>query len=342
MKSSLKWRVGALVFLSLAVLLAVLLMTGPLPMFSGRRLEVDFGYAGPIKPGAAVRVSGVVVGAVERVEWVGGQDEAAPDVMVRLHARIQDRAWPAITKRSRFYVTTLGVLGEHYLEVVPAPKGEPLAEGARVRGTDLPRADLLLPRAAALLEEMSAVLDEGRDEAVALLQAIARLVERLDGVLAEDALVAKATALLKDAQSVLLGLETAIGDGTALKGALADIRGLAARADRVLAELERSDLPATLGQARSALGKADRVLDKALKSPLADEEQQRRLLASFEQTFRSLDQVARRADRLLAKVERGEGGAGLAFHDEALVKDLKAVLGRLRENPLGLFFGREK
>ena len=65
-------RVGALVVLSLVVLLGVLVVTGPLRLLSGRRLSVDFAWAGPVKPGATVRVAGIVVGAVEGVDFLAG------------------------------------------------------------------------------------------------------------------------------------------------------------------------------------------------------------------------------------------------------------------------------
>ncbi|MFZ9888605.1 MAG: MlaD family protein, partial [Myxococcota bacterium] len=174
------WRVGLLALAALVVLIGVLVMVGPLRLYDGVPLEVDFAYAGPIKPGAAVRLSGVVVGAVERVELLAGTDEAAgPDVMVRVHARVEDRAMPAITPETRFYVTTLGVLGEHYLELVPgSPRSAPLSRGSRVRGIDLARSDLLLPRAAALLEVMTAILDEGREDAVGLLRQAGSLLAR--------------------------------------------------------------------------------------------------------------------------------------------------------------------
>jgi ABC-type transporter Mla subunit MlaD len=326
-RPSVPWRVGALVVISAGVLLAVLVLAGPLRVFRGSPVAVDFGYAGPIKPGAAVRLSGVVVGAVERVELLAGQDPAAgPDVMVRVHARVEDRAWPVVTPSARFFVTTLGVLGEHYLDLQPAapPRGESVERGAVLRGIDLARPDLLLPRAAALLEVMGAVLDEGRDEALNLMRAAARLVQELDRLLGEGEglaapLLEEARALMADARQLADGLRAAVGDGRELRGALE-------RMNRLGRKVEDSDL---LEQAQQAL----RQLNQA---PLLAPERQLRLLGDLETTLRAVDDLSGRAAKLLDQLDRGEGALGKAFQDEQLVDDLRSVLHQLRTNPYRL------
>ncbi len=332
-RPSVPWRVGALVIASLGILLGVLVVTGPLRLYRGVPLQVDFGYAGPIKAGAAVRLSGVVVGAVEDVELLAGADEqAGPDVMVRVHARIEERAMPAVTPEARFYVTTLGVLGEHYLDVVPAvPRSEPLKPGAVVRGVDLARSDLLLPRAAALLEVMGAILDDGREDAVDLMRRTSALIRQLDELLQTGEgkpLLDEAKALLTDARELMGSLENVVGDGSELRAAIA-------RANRLGKGLEDADLAGLVGDGR-------RMIDVVETMPLVSPERQAALLQDVDQALGAFEDLAVRADKLLGMIERGEGGAGKAFHDEKLVEDLKAVLGQLRRNPFGLLIPGER
>src|SRR4051794_27116179 len=79
------FRVGLLVVVSLAILTAILVVTGPLKIVQGDAVDVDFAFAGPIKPGASVRIAGIVVGAVQSVDLLAGQDaQAGPDKMVRV------------------------------------------------------------------------------------------------------------------------------------------------------------------------------------------------------------------------------------------------------------------
>lgn len=333
MKRSVPWRVGALVLLSAAVLLAVLVATGPLQAFGGTPLAVDFAYAGPIKPGAAVRLSGQVVGAVREVDLLAGQDkEAGEDVMVRLHVSVEERAMPAVTDRASFYVTTLGVLGEHYVDIVPAPGGERLAPGTHVRGVDLARSDLLLPRAAALLEIMSALLDEGREDALGLVQKATRLVEQLDKLLAagEDApLLTEARALMTDTRELVAGLRVVVADGR-------QARELLRRSNRLAGTLDGADLGGALTEGRETMGTVTGTLGRLEQLPALSPERQEQLIRQLDTFLRSLTQVSQRADKLLARIEAGEGGAGRAFADEELVEDLKAVLKELRTNPFQL------
>ena len=98
-----QWRVGAVVLIALAVLFGALIVTGPLAFYRGQRLAIDYAFIGPIKAGAAVRISGIVVGSVEEVELLAGQDtQAGEDVMVRVHVRLQDRATPLVGRARKF------------------------------------------------------------------------------------------------------------------------------------------------------------------------------------------------------------------------------------------------
>lgn len=342
MKASPSWRVGALVLVSLGVLFGVLVMLGPLTLSSGEPLAIDFGFAGPVKPGAAVRVSGVVVGAVEEVTFLAGQDpQAGPEVMVRVHVRIDPAAWPVMTDRSRFFVTTLGVLGEHYVDVAPETRGKPLSPGAIVRGTDLARADLLLPRAAALLEVMSGVLDDGRDEARHLFTVLSRLLVRVDGLLQDDAtqsLAGEFVDVLEDLRVVTGALRRGLGDGASLQTTLGSAQRFLERADRFGKALDQSDVEALVARGRRSLDQMDDVLSKASQSPLLAVKKQEEVLALYEQTFADVDRLAKRADVLLRQVEEGQGGAGKLFHDAQLVEDLRSVLHELRTSPLKLLF----
>jgi phospholipid/cholesterol/gamma-HCH transport system substrate-binding protein len=84
-----------------------------------------------------------------------------------------------------------------------------------------------------------------------------------------------------------------------------------------------------MGAVQGTLGRLDR-------SPALSPERQEQLLRQLDVFLRSLTQVSQRADRLLARIEAGEGGAGKAFQDAELVEDLKAVLKELRTNPFQL------
>lgn len=342
------FRVGLVALLSAGILAALLVVTGPLAVVRGRSLAVDFAFVGPIKPGAPVRISGIVVGAVRSVELLAGQDPAAgPDKMVRVHARIEERAMPAVTERARFRVTTLGVLGEHYLDVEPVTGGTPLVDGARVDGESLARPDLLLARASGLLERADALVPSS-PEALALMRSLSSLLARLDAVLAapgDDAGPGAGDdmrALLADLRALIHGAAVGVGDGNALRQSVDRLPAVLAKAERLEDALHEGGAGALVAEARTSLARLDHTLELVGDAPLLDPAKQEQLRVEVGAALRSLDALARRGDRLLRVVEQGEGGAGALFWDEEMAADLKAVLGGLRENPVRFLLGREQ
>lgn len=337
------FRVGLVSLIGLGILVALLVLTGPLAVVRGRNVSVDFAFAGPIKPGASVRISGVVVGAVQSVELLAGKDPAAgPEKMVRVHARIEERAASAVTTRARFRVTTLGVLGEHYLDVEPIAGGVVLVDGARVDGESIARADLLLARAARLLERADDLLPSS-PEALALMKSAGSLLGRLDELLRNEGAAettSELRALIADLRTVVHGAAIGIGDGTSLKRSMDRLPVVLDKAERLEDAVDPTDLGPLLRDARASLARLDRTLELVEAAPLLEPARQEQLRADVSSAMRSIDAVSRRADGLLQVVERGDGGAGQLFWDETAARDLRELLRGLRENPVRFFLGR--
>ncbi len=84
--------------------------------------------------------------------------------------------------------------------------------------------------------------------------------------------------------------------------------------------------------------RADGLMQKLEQGPAGDPTQQQKLAVQLSSALLSVDGAARRADRLLMKIENREGAAGKLFHDDEFASDLKAVLKAVREDPLKLLF----
>ncbi|MCP4501465.1 MAG: MCE family protein [Deltaproteobacteria bacterium] len=356
-------RTGILVLVSSAILLFTLLLTGPCGVHFGRKVKVDYAFAGPVKRGAAVRVAGQVVGSVEKVEFLAGQDwQAGSEIMVRVHLNVEERAWPVLTDTARYYVTTLGVLGEHYVDIEPIPGGTRLKEGQIIRSVELARSDLLLPGVAGMMELFKDLIDDQRDEVVQLVRVTSKLLARVDVLIgnatAED-LQQDAQQVLRETRDLLSAMHLMVGDGKALKRTIVTSSKTLSKADALLAQIspvEARELylagKAGLGEGRVALQESraalqeglksmremNAVLDDVKQSPLLKAKRQKELAKTFEDTFVALERLSVRADRLMLSIEKKEGAAGQAFYDDTLVKDLKMVLGKMRENPASLFF----
>ena len=336
-------RVGVVLVVAVAVLVGALLVTGPLRIVRGPRVDVDFAFCGPIKPGASVRLAGVVVGVVEDVVLLAGRDPAAgPAAMVRVEARVDDRVAHLLTDQTRFFVTTLGVLGEHYLDIAPA-SGKALPDGARVDGVTLARADLLLPRASALLERADTLLPSS-PEFTALMTATTSLVKALGAILenddtrkAVDGDMLAIRELIADVSALVRGARQGIGDGGALRQTLQALPPVLASTKTLEDELLAAGLGATLGEVQTLADQTQKLLARLEAGPVGDVEAQKRLASELSTTLRSLDAAARRADRVLGLVDEKKG-AGRLITDDQFADDVKSVVREVRENPMRLLF----
>ena len=339
-------RVGVVAVIGIAFLVAALLVTGPLSIVRGPTIRVDFSFCGPIKVGASVRLAGIVVGVVEDVELLAGLDpEAGPDAMVRVTARVKDDVAHLLTPQTRFYVTTLGVLGEHYLDIAPAAgaKGTPLPNGARVDGVALARADLLLPRASALLEQAETLLP-GSPELQRLMSATTSLVTALDGILADPAQQAAAAddvkaarQLLGDLSALVAGARRGVGDGGALRATLTALPGVLEKTGQLEDQVLAADVTAILRDLHRVGQHADGLITTLEQGPVGDVATQKVLVTDLQRTLRSLDAAARSASLVLRLVD-DKRGAGKLLVDDAFADDLKEVVRQVREDPMKLLF----
>ena len=116
--------VGAAAILFLALQAANLLSLSFEPTY---RVTARFDNAGGLKPKAAVRSAGVVVG---RVESIGFDDQNfQANVVLALESRY------AFPKDSSFKILTSGLLGEQYVGIDPGGEEKNLANGDTVTQT---------------------------------------------------------------------------------------------------------------------------------------------------------------------------------------------------------------
>jgi phospholipid/cholesterol/gamma-HCH transport system substrate-binding protein len=142
-----EFLVGALV-LGVVLLLAVFgwLMGALGPFHKEVRYDLLYAFAGGVEVGSPVRVAGVKVGKVEKIEFLAPSAEAEKDrAAIKLTIGVSQTAAPAVRKDSNFYINMAGIIGERYVEISPGSLGsEMLPAGASVRGIDPPRIDQLL------------------------------------------------------------------------------------------------------------------------------------------------------------------------------------------------------
>jgi phospholipid/cholesterol/gamma-HCH transport system substrate-binding protein len=221
---------------------------------SGNLYTAKFVNIGSLKRGSAVRVSGVDVGNVERIDFRGVGDVAVrlnlsnPDVMPREDATAS--------------ITSIGLIGDVVLDYFPGSSTTPLADGGEIPGsltgglTDLGSG--LMSRVEALMDSMAILfttqLSNDLHQTLEASQTMFRvLADTVNGPLAEltrtlvsmRSLGVRADSLLgsDEFRATITNLDsTAVG----LKGMTRQLTTVAARMDTLL--INMSSGKGTLGK----------------------------------------------------------------------------------------------
>ena len=151
---------------------AFIFVLGNFSLRSGFTIYVDFDYIGSLQPGAPVKVSGIKVGKVEDVEFLGGK----PDREGRRQARAGARHGVDRGPRARRDPQRRRVLHQHRRRArraVPRDRARPRlgqsADRGRTRSSTTrrvhnpPRTDLVVARLYEVLDGVSSVLRDDRD-----------------------------------------------------------------------------------------------------------------------------------------------------------------------------------
>ncbi|MEM7646018.1 MAG: MlaD family protein [Pseudomonadota bacterium] len=150
-----------------------------------KKLVVAYNFVGGLEEGSHVRVMGVKVGKVEKVEFRPDYvDEKGQEVKLHIHVRIQKKAWPVIREDSDYYINMAGIIGEKYLEISPgSSQKSQVSEGTIVRGTDPPRVDQLISQGYALAGKILSVVEDNEGSVTGTIASIGDLVKGLNKVL---------------------------------------------------------------------------------------------------------------------------------------------------------------
>jgi len=336
----LEFKVGLLILVSSAILVAFLFILGNFSLRSGFLIHVDYDYVGSLQPGAPVKLSGIKVGKVKAVELFGGQEDPAigKRVQVRVTAWVEDRARDSIRGDAEFFINTAGVLGEQYLEIVPGKDWDhpPIKPDTIVHDEhfvhDPPRTDLVVARLYEVLDGVSSVLHDDRDAIKHLLANGASAVAEVNQLLVENRekfgeLIGGATALAREGKTTLAKLNAGLGDGR-------PVASLIASADAALVTAKSS--LQTLTPPASAL-----MTDATRVTGLITEQR----LGGVDRAIESAATAAGRAGTLLdnangavTDLRAGKGTAGALLSRDELYSDLRELIRDLKRNPWKFFW----
>lgn len=281
-------KVGAFMLLALVILAVFIIKIEEIPLGAkaGRqRVQAEFPSVAGLDEKSPVRVAGVRVGIVERIELSGNRARVtlSLDPQLRLH----QGAWAE--------VTSLGMLGDKYVELYPGPESAPpLPPGTVLSGQSPVAFDQVLKTAGEIgadVKEVTASLRRslGGDEGTAKLNEILDNIRQLTGEVKN-----------------LVAANRANVDAT-----LENFRAFSATL--------RQELPALAEKLNRLADHVDAVVQEN-RGNVSD------TVANLKDLSSRLRTSADNLNQITSKIARGEGTIGKLVNDEETVNNLNSTL----------------
>jgi phospholipid/cholesterol/gamma-HCH transport system substrate-binding protein len=149
-------KVGILVFAAMVLLSILVFGVGEVRIFErGHHYRIIFDSSAGLNEGAAVRMGGVKVGSVRKIDFVDykGKRRVVVELLVRKDLILHEK--------DKFKITMIGLLGDNYVEIEPGPSSATVINpGATVEGADVIGMDEMFKMVQDGLGSITEMLDE--------------------------------------------------------------------------------------------------------------------------------------------------------------------------------------
>lgn len=330
---SLAWselKIGLIAVVALGLTAILVIAVGGASGFAWERYELKTSFADVqgLKSGAIVRIAGVEVGKVTRVELSGA------GVEVGLSIKKENRS--RVTTDSRASIGSMSLLGEPLIDVSPAATGTPLKDGDSLQSI----------KPAAQFNDVAASANEGIVTATALLKDIREGKGTVGKLVTDEALYKELNAFVQSASAVTDSINRGRGtlgkltnDPQAYNELNAAVANLRQMMDRInagegsLGQLLKDDrlaksLTATSTNFEQVSGRLTRADNTAGK------------LLTEKELYDRLNSSVTRLDQTMKNLNDGQGTAGQLLHNKEMydnmnsaANELKGLIADIRKDP---------
>ena len=333
-KKALTWtelRVGLLVIVSLTILAATALMIGTGSPFSKTyTIKALMKDVNGLKPSAPVRVGGVEVGTVEKVDFARGA-AGMVELSLKLDRRVQER----LTTESQATLGAVGLLGEKAVDISASSGGTPIPDYGYVKAapedpfkgllTDAGETTAHLRRILARMDAGEGLIGKAlRDEE--LYDRMTDVAVRLQGVIGQlESSRGPLGRMMNDEEMsqnlarTARGIESVVARIESGQGAL----GALSRDEDMVREMR--SITASLNQVSAKMARGEGSLGRMI---------------SDDKLYEGLQGVSTRLDTLLTRIEKGDGSMGRLINDpefynnvNGAAKDLRLLIADVRRDP---------
>ena len=289
--------VGAFVLVAMVALAGGILSLGAESgLFQSQyRLVARYSNVLGLLPGAPVWLGGKEVGRVDRIAFEPMSAEAPVLVILRVNVDVQDR----IRDDSVATIGTIGLLGDSYVELSFGTEGAAVLLDGEEIGTDDP-------------VNVTALMSEGRN-ALASINELSGSLSNVVKTFSEKEGAERAVEAIEAVSDIMI--ETREGSGLIHSLIFDPYEG--GGADAVASSL------ATLDDILMEVKTGDGLLNSLIYAPAEEQ-------SVIEQALATTTTL----NRILDKIDSGEGTLGLLLNDPTVFEDLKVLLGGAQRSTL--------
>lgn len=319
---SLAWselKIGIVSLIALAIASVLIFMVSGTGGFFWQRYSIKtvFSNISGLKEGAPVRVAGVEVGAVKKMDFTGDKVEVTMEVSKEQMSRITDRSSASLG--------SVSLLGEAAVDVTANSQGTPIPEWGYVRSGPPPGS----------LSTAAEAATRSLETTNALLEAVRQGRGTLGKLVTDDTLYQQLSDFVDSAEAVTRGINA--GRGTI--GRLVNDPAAAQSLEQSLDNLQK--VTARIRNGEGSLGRLlnDDTLSKSVTSATMNldaitgrinkGEGTAGKLISDAELYNRLNSMADRLDKLTAALSQGEGTAGQLLHDKQLYENMNGAVTEL-------------
>ncbi len=319
-------KVGALILLAVGLLIGFLVLLGDFSCAPQAVLYADFPTSADLKIGAPVKVTGVTIGKVTAVELWGGRPDPAHDgkrVDVRVQMKLTADSLNLLRADSRFYITTLGLLGERYIEIDPGTPQAPAVQAGQVLdGIGPMRMELVGADASKLIGDLTVLVKDNRGDINGLIHHSRNAVQQIDELLVTNKatiqeIIVNTNESLTSIRHLTAQIERAIGNGDDVGHILASLRVVSERLEEASPALKV--MAGILNKADKGVGEVTTILATA-----------RQIVTDAQQ---DVGATLKNARQITEAVRDGRGSIGAFVADRELYDNVVEMLKDLKRHP---------
>jgi phospholipid/cholesterol/gamma-HCH transport system substrate-binding protein len=330
---SLKWselKIGIMAVAALLIAATLIVALGGEGGFFWERynLRVKFSNAGGVQRGSPVRVSGVTVGAVTDIEFIGSE--------VHMELELSDDMQERVRTTSRATIGSVSLLGEGAVDINASTTGQPIPEWGYVP-SDAPPPQLA---------DVTAQANRGIAEITALMQDIRAGKGTVGKLMTDEQLYEELRQFTSAARQVTEGLTSGKGTLGQLLNNPESARQLESSLKNLTAITDKINAgQGSIGQLMNdpALAKSLAAVTsnfETLSSRINKGEGTMGQLVNNDSLYKRLDGVTTNLEQLTTRLNQGQGTAGKLMTDTQLhdninstLKEMQQLLADIRKDP---------